>query len=134
MRQECRERFPRRWLQRKPPVSDPDMHHGMSGSLTCGGGENVPGIPGACATRSFRILQEAHDQVIRKSKDHIYEKVQIDYVNSTVTRDMKTKLCGNLYEIAINTDLHEEKLFSGRAYRPTSLRIDLPKIGQTYRG
>ena len=34
------------------------MHHGtcvmhvpwcMSGSLTCGGGENVPGIPGACA-------------------------------------------------------------------------------------
>ena len=33
----------------------------MSGSLTCvsfevGGGENVPGIPGACATRNFTYL------------------------------------------------------------------------------
>ena len=41
------------------------MHHGtcvthvpccMSGSLTRGGGENVPGIPGACATRNFTYL------------------------------------------------------------------------------
>ena len=47
MRQECRERFPRHRLQRKPRVSDPDMHHGtclthvpwcMSGSPTCYGG------------------------------------------------------------------------------------------------
>ena len=54
--------FSRHWLQRKPPVSDPGMHHGtcvmhvpwcMSGSLTCGGGENVPGILGVCATRNF---------------------------------------------------------------------------------
>ena len=45
-----------------PLVSDPEMHHGtcvthapwcMSGSLTSGGGGNVPGIPGACATRNF---------------------------------------------------------------------------------
>ena len=28
----------------------------MSGSLTCGGGENVPAIPGACATRKFTYL------------------------------------------------------------------------------
>ena len=28
----------------------------MSGSLTNGGGENVPGIPGACATRNFTYL------------------------------------------------------------------------------
>ena len=58
------ERFPRHRLQRKPLFSDPPpppppppppMHHGMcmSGSLTHGGGENVPGIPGACATRNF---------------------------------------------------------------------------------
>ena len=49
MRRECRERFPRHRLQRKPQVSDPDMHRGtcvthvpwcMSGSLTSGGGEN----------------------------------------------------------------------------------------------
>ena len=54
--------FPRHQLQRKPLVSDPGMHHGtcvthvswsMSGSLTRGGGENVPGTPGACATRNF---------------------------------------------------------------------------------
>ena len=46
MRRECRKRFPRHQLQRKLPVSNPDMHHGtcvthvpwcMSGSLTCGG-------------------------------------------------------------------------------------------------
>ena len=65
MRREYRERFPRHRLQRKPLTSDPDMHHGpcvthgpwcMSGSLTRGGGENVPGIPGACATRKFVYL------------------------------------------------------------------------------
>ena len=61
--------FPRRWFQRKPLVSDPGMHHGtcvthvpwcMSGSLTCGDGENVPGIPGACAPAILRIWQETH--------------------------------------------------------------------------
>ena len=61
--------FPRRRFQRKPQVSDPDMHHGtcvthvpwcMSGSRTCGDGENVPGIPGACAPAILRIWQEAH--------------------------------------------------------------------------
>ena len=43
-------------LLRKPLVSDPGMHHVpwcMSGSLTRGGGENVPG---ACATRNFMCL------------------------------------------------------------------------------
>ena len=62
MRRKC---FPRHRLQRKPLVSDPGMHHGtcvthvpwcMSGSLFSGGGENVPGIPGACATRNFTYL------------------------------------------------------------------------------
>ena len=62
--------FPRRRFQKKPLVSDPGMHHGtcvahvpwcMSGSLTCGNGENVPGIPGACAPTILRILQEAHE-------------------------------------------------------------------------
>ena len=51
-------------LQMKPLVSDPGMHHGtcmthvpwcMAGSLTRGGGENVPGIPGACTTTILRI-------------------------------------------------------------------------------
>ena len=64
-RRECRERFPRHRLQRKPLVSDPGMHYGtcvthvpwcMSVSLIRGGGENVPGIPGAYATRDFAYL------------------------------------------------------------------------------
>ena len=65
--------FPRRRFQRKPLVSDPGMHHGtcvthvswcMSGSLTCGDGENVPGIPGACAPVILRIWQETHGCVM----------------------------------------------------------------------
>ena len=51
-------------LQRKPLISDPGMHHGtcmthvpwcMSGSLTRGGGQDVPGIPGACAIHNFAV-------------------------------------------------------------------------------
>ena len=65
MRRECRECFPHHWLQRKPLVSDPGMHHGtfvthmpwcMSGSLTRGGGKNVPGIPDACTAHNFAYL------------------------------------------------------------------------------
>ena len=61
--------FPRRRFRRKPLVSDPGMHHGtcvthvpwcMPGSLTCGDGENVPGIPSACAPAILRIWKEAH--------------------------------------------------------------------------
>ena len=53
------------WLQWKPLVSDSGMHHDtcvmhvpwcMSGSLTRGGRENVPDIPGACATRNCTYL------------------------------------------------------------------------------
>ena len=62
---QIRKHFPRHRLQRKPLDSDPGMHHGtcvthvpwcMSGSLNRGGGENVPGIPGACVTRNFTYL------------------------------------------------------------------------------
>ena len=35
MRRECRERFPRHWLQRKLLVSDPDMHHGTCVTCVC---------------------------------------------------------------------------------------------------
>ena len=61
--------FPCRRFQGNPLISDPGMHHGtcvthvpwcMSGSLTCGNGENVPGIPGACAPAILSIWQEAH--------------------------------------------------------------------------
>ena len=52
-------------LQRQSLASDPGMHHGTfvthvswctSGSLIRGGGENVPGIPGASATRNIAYL------------------------------------------------------------------------------
>ena len=52
---------------RKPPVSYPGMHHGtcvthvpwcMSGSLTRGGEENVPAIPGACAIHNFMYMSK----------------------------------------------------------------------------
>ena len=65
MRRECRERFSHHRLQRKLLVSDPGMHQCtcvthvpwfMSGSLIRGGGENVPGIPGARATLKFTYL------------------------------------------------------------------------------
>ena len=65
MRRECRERFPRHRLQRKPLISDPGMHHGtcvthvpwcMPGPIIHGGGENVLGIPGTCTTRNFTYL------------------------------------------------------------------------------
>ena len=65
MRRECWEHFSRHRLQRTPLVNDPDMHHGtcvthvpwcLSGSLIRGDGENVPGIPGACATRNVTYL------------------------------------------------------------------------------
>ena len=65
MRRECREHFPRHRLRRKPLISDHGMHHGtcvthvpwcMPGSLNRGVGENVPGVPGAYATRKFTYL------------------------------------------------------------------------------
>ena len=65
MFRECRERYPRQRLQKKPLVSDPSMHHGtcdthvpccMSGSLNRGGGENFPDIPSARTTRNLTYL------------------------------------------------------------------------------
>ena len=52
-------------FKRKLLVSNPGMHHitfathvpwCVSGSLTCGGGENVPGNPGECETCDFTYL------------------------------------------------------------------------------
>ena len=70
---------PHRRFQRKQLVSDPGMPHGtcvthvpwcMSGSLTCGDGENVPCIPGACARAVLGIWQEAHGVDIPSAGGH----------------------------------------------------------------
>ena len=63
MRRECRERFLRHRLQRKPPVSDPDMHRDtcvthvpwyMSGSLTLA-------FPAHAQPAILRTWYEAHE-------------------------------------------------------------------------
>ena len=72
---ECKERFPCNRVQRKLILSDPVIHYVtcvthvpwcMSGSLTRGVGENVPGIPGTCTTHNFTNLVRGpcHDNVI----------------------------------------------------------------------
>ena len=47
----------------------------MSGSLTRIGGENVPGIPGACATHNFTYLARGHmvhgPSFVKYRKTHI---------------------------------------------------------------
>ena len=52
-RQECRERFPTTDFNENRQLAIPAC---MSGPLTRGGGENVPGIPGACTTRKSAYL------------------------------------------------------------------------------
>ena len=64
MHRECWERYPRHWLQRKPLVSIPavgDARAVLSVGITNPWWrENVPGIPGTCATHIFTYMQEAH--------------------------------------------------------------------------
>ena len=80
--------FPRRRIQRKLLVSDPGMHHGtcvthvpwcMSGSLTRSGGENVPGIPGACAPAILFIWQEAHYNMTNFLQNNMTNFLQITH-------------------------------------------------------
>ena len=59
MRRECRERFPRIEFKGNRLLAIPaciTAREQLMGSLTRGGGENVPGIPGACATRYCTYL------------------------------------------------------------------------------
>ena len=91
LRRECRERFPSHRRQRKPLVSDPGMRHGtcvthvswcMSGSLTRSGGENVPGIPGTCATRNFAHLVRGPCRITRVPSQYDPKTVgQVPYYN-----------------------------------------------------
>ena len=90
MHRECRERFPRHRLQRKPLVSDPVMHHGTcvthvsclkSGSLTHSGGENAtPAFPAHVQPTILRICQEAHGMFYLTSSSHMTVSVPITHV------------------------------------------------------
>ena len=100
--------FPRRRFQRKLLVSDPGMHHGtcvthvpwcMSGSLICGGGENVPGIPGACAPAILCIWQEAHEWVVilcKISSSHSPISVENDIASCLNCKDVYSETTGLL--------------------------------------
>ena len=109
--------FPRRRLQRKPLVCDPGMHHGtcvthvpwcMSGSLAPGGGENVPGIPGACALAIFRIWQEAHGTIGNYLETPLREWSFIFYTFLGTTTSLQKRHPGRpsiLYQIWPGTQL-----------------------------
>ena len=61
MHRKCRERFPRHRLQRKQLaipacITARASHTYRDACWDRGGGENVPGIPGSCATRNFTYL------------------------------------------------------------------------------
>ena len=75
MRRECRERFPRHRLQRKPLVSDPGMRHGtcvphvrwcMSGSLNPRWQEKRSRHSRVCANRNFTYLVRGPMQHTRR--------------------------------------------------------------------
>ena len=115
-RWEYREHFPRHRLQRKPLDNDPCMHHGtcvthtpwsMSGSLTRVGGENVPGIPRACAPRNFTYLVRSPWNLVRvlhnylryphNTKGQLWECVYLSCANSNLKsskiKHTTTKIC-----------------------------------------
>ena len=104
MRRECRELFSRQ-RQRKPLVSDPDMHHGtcvthvpwcMSGSLNRGGGENVPDIPGAYATRNFTYLARGPCHMVRcpQESDSSYLHIFARGIYSEITTSLIARFMG----------------------------------------
>ena len=76
MRRECRERFPRRRLQRKLIVSDPGMHHGTcdtSESHTRCDGETFPAFLAYAQPEILRISQEAHDTMRHQTWCHNHQ-------------------------------------------------------------
>ena len=84
--------FPVTDFKGKQLVCDPGMHSGtcvthvpwcMSGSLTRGGGENVPGIPGACATHNFTHLARGPCAKLFCRKKSRLLVVKVEHVDPT---------------------------------------------------
>ena len=83
MRRECRERFPRhrRWAiptcitaRASRTCRDACRDRQLAVSFEIGGGENVPGIPGACATCNFTYLVRGpwHDSHFTATLDFLF--------------------------------------------------------------
>ena len=111
MRRECRERFPGHRLQKKLLVNDPGKHHDtcvthvpwcMSGSLTRDDGENVPGIPGACATCNLTYLARCPLLHCQRSTIGDYVIILHQFTTNCCCNQMKTepnKIVCLIYEI-----------------------------------
>ena len=116
----CRERFPRHWVQRKPLISDPDIQHGTcvtrvpwctSGSLTRGGEENVPDLPGAYITRNFTYLTKVPCSVRSKGtllSEFAFLKLQILFktMHLKISLAKYHQLCRGLYFPIVYRRMH----------------------------
>ena len=88
MLRECRECFPRRWLQRKKLVGAAGMHVPwcISGSINHGNGENAPCIPGACAIRNFSYLVRGPCLVLTLLRCCLYQAIKTDPQNLSTSK------------------------------------------------
>ena len=87
MRRECRDGFPRHWLQRKPLVTDPGVHQGMcvmhvpwrmSGSLTCGSGIANPRFRHYRRVRNQRTMHSLpYLHCLHPRNDHPIKKHEV---------------------------------------------------------
>ena len=105
--------FPAADFQGNRQVSYPGMHHGtfvthvpwcMSGSLTSGGGENVPGIPGACATFNFTYLARGPwtDVCFGELSHYRFHNASVDM--------RQLDFIHNNFWFVINKNLHEKSM------------------------
>ena len=137
MRRECRERFPRPRLQRKPLVNDPAMHHGtcvthvpwcMSGSLTCGGGGNVPGIPGACATHNFTYLARGPCDLLCLL---YHSNIKIAEVTCLLNLSMHFNLNNGTHQIIV---LYIHTIWTSRKYLKANAYLWFPQTNHYVKG
>ena len=86
--------FSRHWLQRKPLISDPGMHHRTCATyvLWC---KTFPVFPAHAQLTILRIWQEAHDAIkyALVSDGDIYSAIFGSYGPPILTHRLKGKLC-----------------------------------------
>ena len=125
------------------------MHHGtcvthvpwcMSGSLTCGDGENVPGIPGACAPAILRIWQEAHGAMslaiwVTTLKFLNCENIFKYLIGRLMCMIYHGGLCVRRYLFTKkNSDIHVHNIRQKCHYHMPLCRTNLGKYGLGYLG
>ena len=102
MHRECRERFPRHRIQRKPLVRDPGMHHGtrvthvpwcMLRLLIHGGGKTFPAFPVHMHIRNFTYMARAPYPCVR----HQLPNISLFVDNSARTWYRHISLCRTKY-------------------------------------